>query len=72
MSEIEYWNVFEQTGAIKDYLTYTACTSEYTKDLGQTEENKNWNISEHKEGGTLDNTKEVNWNDFVSNPDWRI
>lgn len=28
MNHNEYWERFEQTGAIIDYLNYTACTSE--------------------------------------------
>lgn len=28
MKNNEYWKRFEQTGAITDYLNYTACTSE--------------------------------------------
>ena len=28
----ESWKRFEQTGAIKEYLNYTACTSEKTLD----------------------------------------
>lgn len=24
----KYWSIFEQTGSIRDYLNYTACTSE--------------------------------------------
>lgn len=30
MKNNEYWKRFEQTGAISDYLNYTACTSEST------------------------------------------
>lgn len=28
MKNNDYWKRFEQTGAIADYLNYTACTSE--------------------------------------------
>lgn len=28
MKDNDYWKRFEQTGAISDYLNYTACTSE--------------------------------------------
>lgn len=28
MKNNDYWKRFEQTGAISDYLNYTACTSE--------------------------------------------
>ena len=29
----EYWKLFEQTGDIRDYLNYTACTSEHEEVL---------------------------------------
>lgn len=36
MEALEYWNIFEQTGDIRDYLNYTACTSEGEHVLEQT------------------------------------
>ena len=34
----EYWKLFEQTGDIRDYLNYTACTSEREHVLKHLEE----------------------------------
>lgn len=28
MKSLEFWKIFEKTGEIRDYLNYTACTSE--------------------------------------------
>ena len=36
MEALEYWNIFEQKGDIRDYLNYTACTSEGEHVLEQT------------------------------------
>jgi hypothetical protein len=28
MDRMDFWNVFEKTGSVEDYLNYTACTGE--------------------------------------------
>ena len=53
MKKYEYWNKFIETGAISDYLNYTACTREQfqvKKSVFQKEDKISKKCAELKEG----------------------
>ncbi len=59
MKNAEYWNIFELTGSISDYLNY-ACASEERQEM------------EQEEGGQADESGDSSGNGFVSHARWRI
>ena len=52
MKKYEYWKKFIETGAISDYLNYTACTREHYQDKKCVfqKEDRNKKCAEVKEG----------------------
>ena len=63
MNNADYWNIFELTGCISDYLNY-ACASEERQEL-------EWE-KDKKEGGQADESGNSNGNGFISHAHWRI
>ena len=67
MKNAEYWNIFELTGSVNDYLNY-ACTSEGKQNLEQKLECE----SEQKEGGQADESGNSHGDGFVGYAHWRV
>ena len=67
MKNAEYWNIFELTGNINDYLNY-ACASEERQKLEQ----KLKLESEQKEGGQADESGNSHGDGFVGYAHWRV
>jgi hypothetical protein len=63
MNYLGYWERFEKTGKINDYLNYLACTSE---EAMSGEENKN------EEGGCISDSIVSNWDGFISHAHWGL
>ena len=59
MNYADYWNIFELTGSVDDYLNY-ACASE------------EWQEMEQKEGGQTDESGNSSGNGFISHARGRI
>ncbi len=63
MKNLEYWESFEKTGSISDYLNYTACTAEdYTRHI----------VNENEEGGFSGNRIDCDGNGLISYAHWRL
>ena len=67
MESVNYWNIFELTGSINDYLNY-ACASEERQELEQKEEQE----SMKKEGGQADESGNSHGDGFVGYAHWRV
>ena len=67
MKNAEYWNIFELTGSVSDYLNY-ACASEERQVLEQREEQE----SRKKEGGLEDESGNSHGNGFIGYAHWRV
>lgn len=67
MKNAEYWNIFELTGNINDYLNY-ACASEERQEAERDAERE----LKQKEGGQADESGNGNGNGFISHAHWRI
>ena len=67
MKNAEYWNTFELTGSINDYLNY-ACASEERQELEQKSEYK----SEQRGGGQADESGNSYGDGFVGYAHWRV
>lgn len=63
MNNLGYWERFEKTGNINDYLNYIACTCE---DLNSSVLNKN------EEGGCISDSIICNRDGFVGHADWGL
>lgn len=63
MSNLDYWERFERTGNIKDYLNYIACTSE---------ESMVQQANRIEEGGCLRDSIISNRNGFISHANWGL
>lgn len=59
MNHADYWNIFELTGSIDDYLNY-ACASEERQER------------EQKEGGQADESGDGSGNGFISHARGRV
>lgn len=59
MKHTDYWNIFELTGSVSDYLNY-ACTSEERQEMKQ------------KEGGQADESGDSDGDGFISYARWRV
>lgn len=59
MKNADYWNIFELTGSIDDYLNY-ACASEERQEMGS------------EEGGQTDESGDSSGDGFISHARWRI
>jgi len=64
MKNVEFWNQFIQTGNIKDYLNYSACTSE------ESTSGVSLNVERKKEGGFCVGTNYRSGNGSVGHADW--
>ena len=67
MEDVNYWNIFELTGNINDYLNY-ACASEERQEL----EYKLECELEQREGGQADESGDSHGNGFVGYAHWRV
>lgn len=59
MNNADYWNIFELTGSIDDYLNY-ACASEERQEMGK------------EEGGQADESGDSSGNGFISHARGRV
>lgn len=64
MNHMDCWNKFEQTGAILDYLNYTACAKE---SMDETMEDM---TGMHLEEGEESGSSQCNRNGFVDHANW--
>lgn len=63
MNNLEYWEKFEKTGSISDYLNYTACTVEdCTRHF----------VNEIKEGVFNSDRNDCDGNRIISNAHWGL
>lgn len=67
MKNNDYWKRFEQTGAISDYLNYTACTSESANQNIELE----MNTGSDREGGVR-GCSEYDWHGVIGNASRRL
>jgi len=63
MRNKNYWERFEKTGNILDYLNYTACTAEELNQLLSIE---------NKEGGNNDDSSLSNRDGFIDHAYWGL
>lgn len=63
MRNKDYWERFEKTGNILDYLNYTACTAEELNQLLSIE---------NEEGGNSDDGSRSDGNGFVGHAYWGL
>lgn len=63
MKDLKYWERFEKTGNINDYLSYTACTTEdYVMHIEK----------ENREGGHNGDSINCDGNGIISNTHWGL
>ncbi|MBU5334331.1 hypothetical protein KQI61_19310 [Anaerocolumna aminovalerica] len=63
MNQSYYWEKFEETGSILDYLNYTACTME---------DAAGYRRKDIKEGGCNDDGNTYDRDGFISHANWRL
>lgn len=67
----EYWKQFEQTGDIRDYLNYTACTSERDQVLQEAKNQEE--VTQKREKETEhDRFYQCNRDCFSDHADWGL
>lgn len=69
MESKEFWKKFEKTGDIRDYLNFTACTSESEQVEQQTESQYDTSLVQEKETKD-DRFYDCDWDSFSNHTDW--